>query len=107
MTTKIALLSAALFLTFAHTSVAKEAKKDPALSIPECKIIEDACKATGFIIGEWEQDNGLWKQCAQPIAQGQDVVRSKEDKELKSTPELVAAAKACLEKKPKNPKKVK
>jgi hypothetical protein len=107
MNLKKTLLFSAVILSMSIQTQAKDPNKnDPALTIPECKTIEDACLGVGFVAGEWEQDNGLWKQCVKPIAKGQDLVRSKDGKELKSTPELATAAKSCLEKKPKHPKKV-
>ena len=35
-----------------------------------CKKIVEACKAAGFVQGEWKTGNGLWKDCVDPIVQG-------------------------------------
>jgi hypothetical protein len=36
-----------------------------------CKQIADACKSAGFIPGDWKKGDGLWKDCVDPIMQGQ------------------------------------
>jgi len=37
---------------------------------PACQAIENECKKLGFIVGEWKQDNGLWKDCFDPVVRG-------------------------------------
>jgi hypothetical protein len=41
---------------------------------PECKKIADACKAAGFVKGDWKKGDGLWRDCVDPIVQGQTTV---------------------------------
>ena len=36
-----------------------------------CKAIEQACKNAGFIQGDWKKGDGLWRDCVDPIMQGQ------------------------------------
>jgi hypothetical protein len=36
-----------------------------------CKEIEQACKKAGFIQGDWKKGDGLWRDCVDPIMQGQ------------------------------------
>ena len=36
-----------------------------------CKQIEQACKNAGFIPGDWKKGDGLWRDCVDPIMQGQ------------------------------------
>jgi hypothetical protein len=38
-----------------------------------CKAIEQACSSAGFVKGEAAQGKGLFKDCMQPILQGQAV----------------------------------
>jgi hypothetical protein len=103
MKSKLNLIIAGTLLLLATTSFAADYKKnDPALTIPECKTIEDACANVGFIRGQWKIQNGLWKDCVSPIAKGHDTLFSKANLNLKATPDLILAAKTCMEKKPKN-----
>jgi hypothetical protein len=37
---------------------------------PGCQRIIAECKKLGFIPGQWKQDNGLWKDCFDPIVKG-------------------------------------
>lgn len=39
---------------------------------PACQKILDECKKMGFIQGQWKKDNGLWKDCFDPIVKGHD-----------------------------------
>jgi len=36
-----------------------------------CKQVEQACKNAGFIQGDWKKGDGLWRDCVDPIMQGQ------------------------------------
>ena len=35
-----------------------------------CRQIIDACKANGFILGEYKEGKGLWRDCVCPIMNG-------------------------------------
>lgn len=35
-----------------------------------CQKILSECKRLGFIQGQWEKDNGLWKDCFDPVVKG-------------------------------------
>jgi hypothetical protein len=37
---------------------------------PSCQRILTECKNLGFIQGQWKKDNGLWKDCFDPIVKG-------------------------------------
>jgi hypothetical protein len=39
-------------------------------SNPACQRILSECKRLGFIQGQWKKDNGLWKDCFDPIVKG-------------------------------------
>jgi hypothetical protein len=39
-------------------------------SNPACQRIISECKRLGFIQGQWKKDNGLWKDCFDPIVRG-------------------------------------
>ena len=36
-----------------------------------CQQIAEACKKAGFIKGDWKKGDGLWRDCVDPIIQGQ------------------------------------
>jgi hypothetical protein len=37
---------------------------------PACQRIIGECKKLGFIQGQWKKDNGLWKDCFDPVVKG-------------------------------------
>jgi hypothetical protein len=37
---------------------------------PACQKIINECKNLGFIPGQWKKDNGLWKDCFDPVVKG-------------------------------------
>jgi hypothetical protein len=37
---------------------------------PACQRIVNECKNLGFIVGQWKKDNGLWKDCFDPVVKG-------------------------------------
>jgi hypothetical protein len=37
---------------------------------PACQKIINECKNLGFIQGQWKKDNGLWKDCFDPVVKG-------------------------------------
>jgi hypothetical protein len=37
---------------------------------PACQRIINECKKLGFIQGQWKKDNGLWKDCFDPVVKG-------------------------------------
>src|SRR5580692_2605539 len=39
-------------------------------SNPACQRIIGECKKLGFIPGQWKKDNGLWKDCFDPVVKG-------------------------------------
>jgi len=41
-----------------------------AQSNPACQKIVSECKNLGFIPGQWKKDNGLWKDCFDPVVKG-------------------------------------
>jgi hypothetical protein len=63
-----------------------------------CKEIVEACKKAGFIPGDWKKGDGLWRDCVDPIVQGQTTVPGATKPLPTVDANLVAACKA---KKPK------
>lgn len=39
-------------------------------SNPGCQRIIEECQKLGFIVGQWKKDNGLWKDCFDPVVKG-------------------------------------
>lgn len=39
-------------------------------SNPGCQRIIEECQKLGFIVGQWKKDNGLWKDCFDPVVRG-------------------------------------
>lgn len=37
---------------------------------PACQRILSECKRLGFIQGQWKKDDGLWKDCFDPVVKG-------------------------------------
>jgi hypothetical protein len=37
---------------------------------PACQRIINECRNLGFIEGQWKKDNGLWKDCFDPVVKG-------------------------------------
>lgn len=37
---------------------------------PACQRILAECRNLGFIEGQWQKDNGLWKDCFDPVVKG-------------------------------------
>jgi hypothetical protein len=40
-----------------------------------CERILEACKQHGFIKGQWKKDNGLYKDCFDPIIKGGNITQ--------------------------------
>jgi len=42
---------------------------------PSCQRILSECKKLGYIQGQWKKDNGLWRDCFDPIVKGGNPTR--------------------------------
>lgn len=51
-------------------ATATKSAQNAAQRNPACQQIVNECKNLGFIVGEWKQDNGLWKDCFDPVVNG-------------------------------------
>lgn len=58
-----------------------------------CENIISECKKLGFIVGEYKQDNGLWKDCFDPILDGKPVTQKGKTIAVPVKKEEVAACK--------------
>jgi hypothetical protein len=59
-----------------------------------CMQIADACKAAGFIKGDWKKGDGLWRDCVDPIMQGASSAPGVTKPLPHVDPSLVSACKA-------------
>ena len=59
----------------ATTQPNHQAVKNAAQSNPSCQHIVQECEKLGFIVGEWKQDNGVWKDCFDPVVHGGNPTR--------------------------------
>jgi len=42
---------------------------------PGCQRILSECKNLGFVDGQWKKDNGLWRDCFDPVLRGRTPTR--------------------------------
>lgn len=42
---------------------------------PSCQRIVQECQKLGYIVGQWKKDNGLWKDCFDPVVKGSTPTR--------------------------------
>jgi hypothetical protein len=54
----------------AGNSTSSEARQKTAENTPQCVHIINECKQLGFIPGQYKVDNGLWKDCFDPVLSG-------------------------------------
>ena len=59
-----------------------------------CMQIVNACKSAGFIQGDWKKGDGLWRNCIDPIIQGQTGVAGGTKPLPTVDPNIVAECKA-------------
>jgi hypothetical protein len=59
-----------------------------------CQQIAKACKDAGFIPGDWKKGDGLWRDCVDPVVQGQTNVPGATKPLPTVDPSVVAACKA-------------
>lgn len=65
---------------------------------PACQRIIAECKKLGFIQGQWKKDNGLWKDCFDPVVKGQgSPTRDGKPINVPASPSDVQACRAVAE----------
>jgi hypothetical protein len=53
-----------------HGGAAGAANRATATHTPACQSVIGECKTLGFIVGQASKDNGLWKDCFDPVVKG-------------------------------------
>jgi hypothetical protein len=66
-------------------------------SNPACQRIVDECKKLGFIQGEWKTDNGLWKDCFDPVVHGGKPTRDGKPIEVTASASDVQSCRATVQ----------
>ena len=61
-------------LSLCSTLALAQGKKGDHGTPGPCREVEQACKNAGFIPGDWKKGDGLWRDCVDPIMQGQTSV---------------------------------
>jgi hypothetical protein len=59
-----------------------------------CKQVAQACQQAGFKKGDWKKGDGLWRDCVDPIMQGQTSVAGATKPLPSVNPQVVADCKA-------------
>jgi hypothetical protein len=68
-------LAGVMSFAFVNIAVAQSTTtKMPSQPPGPCQKIADACRSAGFIKGDWKKGDGLWRDCVDPIMQGQTTV---------------------------------
>ena len=61
---------------------------------PACERIISECRKLGFIPGQWKKDNGLWKDCFDPVVGGGGATRDGKPISVPVSPGDVEACRA-------------
>lgn len=82
-TTQILTLTAFLVLLISGANLAAQftplgvpnqhpngAQNHPGKGNAACQRIVSECERLGFVQGEWRKDNGLWRDCVDPVVKG-------------------------------------
>jgi len=64
---------------------------------PACQQIVEECKKLGFIVGQWKIDNGLWKDCFDPVVNGGQATRDGKPIQVPVSQNVVQECRAARE----------
>jgi len=64
---------------------------------PACQRIVSECRNAGFIQGQWKRDNGLWRDCFDPVVKGGTPTQDGRPVNLPVSPNDVEACRAALQ----------
>jgi len=78
-------------------ATATKAAQNAAQRNPACQQIFNECKNLGFIVGQWKIDNGLWKDCFDPVVNGGQVTREGKPIQVPVSPSVVQECRAARE----------
>jgi hypothetical protein len=60
-----------------------------------CQKIVSECKSLGYVVGAYKQDNGLWRDCFDPILHGQTPTRKGKPMKVAVSPSEVQECRAA------------
>lgn len=63
---------------------------------PACQRILAECKRQGFIVGQWKKDNGVWKDCFDPVIRGGTPTQDGKPVNLAVSPQDVQSCRASV-----------
>jgi hypothetical protein len=66
----VMIVSNAAAQTMSHPSNSGPKGPNAVESNPACQRILNECKKLGFVSGQYKKDNGLWKDCFDPVVKG-------------------------------------
>ncbi|MBV8050713.1 MAG: protein kinase [Acidobacteriaceae bacterium] len=66
---------------------------------PGCQKIIAECKKLGYIAGGWKQNNGLWKDCVDPVVKGSTPTRDGKPMTVPVSPSDVQSCRAAIQQK--------
>ncbi len=78
-------------------ATATKAAQSAAQRNPACQQIVAECKKLGFIVGQWKIDNGLWKDCFDPVVKGGQATRDGKPIQVPVSPSTVQECRAARE----------
>ena len=58
---------------------------------PACQRIVNECRRLGYIVGQWKEDNGLWRDCFDPVVHGGTPTRDGHPVQVPVSPQDVQA----------------
>lgn len=91
---KLVLQTIAVFSLISMPSFADSAAAPAGKAPGPCLQIAQACKSAGFVKGDWKKGDGLWRDCVDPIVQGQTTVPGSTKPLPTVDPSVVSACKA-------------
>lgn len=62
---------------------------------PSCQRILAECKRLGFVYGQWKKDNGLYKDCFDPVVRGGTATRDGKSISVPVSPSDVQSCRAA------------
>jgi hypothetical protein len=71
-------------------------KQNAAQSNPACQRILAECKKLGYIQGQYKKDNGLWKDCFDPVVKGGTPTRDGKSVNVPVSPSDVQSCRAAV-----------
>jgi len=76
-------------------ATATKSAQNAAQRNPACQQIFNECKNLGFIVGQWKVDNGLWKDCFDPVVNGGQATRDGKPIQVPVNPSVVQQCRAA------------